>query len=166
MREAREIVQHSCIDKHLVWDYTLHCLNSVSTEISESFLQHKQSCVSAHSLMILLFKLGDSHCTHHVFIFNLHFNPGKKPTRTQGNSIKNTWHLLKLLDSNLAFSNLGFSPEHNAVFHCPKLFAAGGWYCANANQAECLKSKGRLHHCTLCNRPQNAQGCLLWGWWY
>lgn len=65
MRETREIVQCSCVGRHLVWDYTLRCpLLPQESECSTA-----QSCVSAHSLMSLLFKLG--HCTentHHVFI--------------------------------------------------------------------------------------------------
>lgn len=36
VREARKTVQHSCIGRHLAWDYALLCLNSASTEISES----------------------------------------------------------------------------------------------------------------------------------
>lgn len=73
-----------------MWDYTLRCLHSASTEISE--FSAAQSCVSAYSLMILLFKLRDGHCTgntHHVFILISFLTQGIKPTKTQGDSIVN-----------------------------------------------------------------------------
>lgn len=63
---------------------------------------------------------------------------------------------------------LGSFSEPNDVFspapNC--LLQVDGTVQTNANKAECLKSKGRLHHFTWCATPQNSQWYLWWECWY
>lgn len=64
--------------------------------------------------------------------------------------------------------SIRLSSDQNAVFSAAPdcLLQVDGTVQTNANQAECLKSKGRLHHFTWCATPQNSQWYLQWGWWY